>query len=84
MTDVVVAGGGLAAAVAESLAAWSPEHSFAGLELLRTDRVEFARFAQPPGFRADLPEVDKPTDRLYLAGDYTEWSVTKGAMESGQ
>lgn len=74
----------LAAEVAESLAAWYPEHSVAGLELLRTDRVEFAQFAQPPGFRAELPDVDEPTGQLYLAGDYTEWSAIQGAMESGR
>jgi phytoene dehydrogenase-like protein len=74
----------LAAEVAESLAAWYPEHSVAGLELLRTDRVEFAQFTQPPGFRANLPDVDEPAGQVYLAGDYTEWSAIQGAMESGR
>ncbi len=32
----------------------------AGLELLGTDRVESAQFAQPPGFWAGLPDVDEP------------------------
>ncbi|ERH10598.1 MAG: UDP-galactopyranose mutase [halophilic archaeon J07HX64] len=76
--------GSLAAEVAESLAAWYPEHSVAGLELLRTDRIEFAQFSQPPGFRSDLPDVDEPAGQVYLAGDYTEWSAIQGAMESGQ
>jgi predicted NAD/FAD-dependent oxidoreductase len=70
--------------VRETLAAWYPENSFAELELLRTDRIEFAQFAQPPGFRADLPAVDEPAGQVYLAGDYTEWSSIQGAMESGR
>lgn len=74
----------LAAEVAESLAAWYPEYSVGGLELLRTDRVEFAQFTQPPVFRADLPDVDEPAGQLYLAGDYIEWSVIQGAMERGR
>jgi phytoene dehydrogenase-like protein len=74
----------LAEEVRETLAAWYPENSFAELELLRTDRIEFAQFAQPPGFRADLPAVDEPAGQVYLAGDYTEWSSIQGAMESGR
>jgi phytoene dehydrogenase-like protein len=68
----------------ETLAAWYPENSFARLELLRTDRIDFAQFPQPPGFRADLPAVDEPAGQVYLAGDYTEWSSIQGAMESGR
>jgi phytoene dehydrogenase-like protein len=74
----------LAREVSETLAAWYPEHSFAGLELLRTDRIEFAQLAQPPGFHADLPSVDEPSGAVYLAGDYTEWSSIQGAIESGR
>jgi phytoene dehydrogenase-like protein len=70
--------------VRETLAAWYPENSFAELELLRTDRIEFAQFQQQPGFRAELPAVDEPAGQLYLAGDYTEWSSIQGAIESGR
>jgi phytoene dehydrogenase-like protein len=74
----------LAGEVRETLAAWYPENSFARLELLRTDRIEFAQFTQPPGFRGELPAVDGPAGQVYLAGDYTEWSSIQGAMESGR
>jgi phytoene dehydrogenase-like protein len=74
----------LADEVRERLAAWYPENSFADLALLRTDRIEFAQFAQPPGFRSELPAVDEPAGQVYLAGDYTEWSSIQGAMESGR
>ena len=73
----------LAEAVREALASWYPENQFGNLELLATDRVEFAQFAQRPGFRSALPAVDDPDGAVYLAGDYTRWSSIQGAMESG-
>jgi len=73
----------LAAEVRAALASWFPENQFAGLERLATDRIEFAQFDQPPGFRSELPAVDAPEGPVYLAGDYTEWSSIQGAMESG-
>jgi phytoene dehydrogenase-like protein len=74
----------LATAVEDALASWYPEHSFTDLELLATDRIEFAQFDQPPGFYDDLPVVDDPDGSVYLAGDYTRWSSIQGALESGQ
>ncbi|WP_274323501.1 NAD(P)/FAD-dependent oxidoreductase [Halosimplex aquaticum] len=74
----------LATAVRDALVTWYPEHRFDDLELVATDRVEFAQFAQPPGFRDDLPAVDDPDGSVYLAGDYTQWSSIQGALESGQ
>ncbi len=73
-----------ATAVRDALVTWYPEHRFDDLEHVATDRVEFAQFAQPPGFRADLPAVDAPEGSVYLAGDYTQWSSIQGALESGQ
>ncbi|MFB6297936.1 MAG: NAD(P)/FAD-dependent oxidoreductase [Salinirussus sp.] len=69
--------------VRAALADWFPENRFDELELRRTDRVEFAQFPQPPGFRRELPAVDAPDGPVYLAGDYTRWSAIQGAMESG-
>ncbi|PSP84273.1 phytoene dehydrogenase [Halobacteriales archaeon QS_1_68_17] len=74
----------LAERAVETLASWYPERRFDGAELLRTDRIEFAQFAQPPGFRASLPAVDAPDGPVVLAGDYTRWSSLQGAMESGR
>lgn len=74
----------LATEVRETLASWYPENNVADLELLRTDRIPFAQFAQPPGFRTGLPGVDAPPEPIYLAGEYTEWSSIQGAMESGR
>jgi phytoene dehydrogenase-like protein len=68
----------------EALGAWYPEHSFADLELVRTERVPFAQFDQPPGFRESLPGVRTPESPVYLAGDYTGWSSINAAIESGR
>ena len=67
-----------------ALSSWYPERSFADFELLGTERVPFSQFAQPPGSLDDLPGVDAPEGRCYLAGDYTRWSSIQGAMESGR
>jgi phytoene dehydrogenase-like protein len=74
----------LGATVRDALDSWFPENHFGGLEVVGVDRVEFAQFAQPPGFRADLPAVDAPEGPVVLAGDYTEWSSIQGALESGR
>ena len=68
----------------EALAAWYPERTIGGLEHLRTERVPFAQFDQPPGFLADLPEPDAPDGPVVLAGDYTRWCSIQGALESGR
>jgi protoporphyrinogen oxidase len=69
--------------VRETMASWYPEANLADLELVATDRVPFAQFAQPPGFRAGLPAVDDPDGPVFLAGDYTRWASIQGALESG-
>lgn len=74
----------LAAQVRKTLATWYPEHRFDDLELVHTDRIEFAQFAQPPGFYRDLPAVDAPDGPVYLAGDYTGWSSIHAALDSGR
>ncbi|MDQ2049302.1 NAD(P)/FAD-dependent oxidoreductase [Natronolimnohabitans sp. A-GB9] len=66
-----------------ALASWYPERTF-DLEVLHTDRIEFAQFDQPPGIYDRLPDVRDPTGPVYLAGDYTRWSSIQGAMESGR
>jgi phytoene dehydrogenase-like protein len=70
--------------VRDALASWYPENQFSGLELLATDRIDFAQFDQPPGFRSSLPSVDDPDGPVYLAGEYTKSSSIQGAMESGR
>lgn len=74
----------LATQTRETLSAWYPKRSFDGLEPLRTDRIPFAQFAQPPGIHESLPAVRDGGRRTYLAGEYTEWSSIQGAMESGR
>jgi phytoene dehydrogenase-like protein len=74
----------LAAEVRDALSAWYPEHNFDAFDLLHTDRVAFAQFAQPPGFWSDLPAVDAPEGPVYLAGDFTQWSSIHGALSSGR
>ena len=70
--------------VRETLASWYPEHRFDDAELRHTDRVGFAQFAQPPGFRDSLPTVREPGGGVYLAGDFTRWSSIQGALSSGR
>lgn len=67
-----------------ALEAWYPERHFGDLQLLATDRIEFGQFAQPPGIHADLPNVDAPEGRCYLAGEYTRWSALSAALDSGR
>ncbi len=68
----------------ETLESWYPDRRFDALETQRTDRIEFAQFAQPPGFRDRLPDPRDPDGPVYLAGDYTQWSSIQGAMKSGR
>jgi phytoene dehydrogenase-like protein len=74
----------LAEKTREALESWYPDRSFDDLELLETDRIPFAQFAQPPGIHDSLPDVRDGGRRTYLAGEYTEWSSIQGAMESGR
>jgi len=74
----------LAAEVREALSSWYPERDVGGIELRHTDRVEFAQFAQPPGFLSDLPDPGDPEGAVVLAGDYTQWCSIQGALESGR
>ncbi len=70
--------------VRNALDAWYPEHYFGDLDVVAVDRIEFAQFEQPPGFRNALPSVDAPNGPVVLAGDYTRWSSIQGALESGR
>jgi phytoene dehydrogenase-like protein len=74
----------LAVRTREALERWYPEYDFEGMELLDTDRIAFAQFDQPPGFRETLPTVDAPGGNVFLAGDYTRWSSIQGTMASGR
>ncbi|MFC7177257.1 FAD-dependent oxidoreductase [Halosegnis marinus] len=74
----------LADEVRDAMASWFPEARFDDLELRHTDRVDFAQFPQPPGFRDDLPAPDAPEGNVVLAGDYTRWCSIQGSMESGK
>ena len=73
----------LAATTREALERWYPARGFDDFELLHTDRIEFAQFAQPPGIFETLPGVDAPEGRCFLAGEYTEASSLNAAMASG-
>jgi phytoene dehydrogenase-like protein len=76
--------GRLADLTRDALARWYPERTFGGLETVHTERVPFAQFAQPPGFRAARPATTSPEGPVVLAGDYTQWSSIQGALESGR
>ena len=70
--------------VRDALASWFPENHFGDLEVIDIDRIGFAQFAQPPGFRAGAPSPNAPEGPVVLAGDYTEWCSIQGALESGR
>ncbi|GAA0243730.1 NAD(P)/FAD-dependent oxidoreductase [Haladaptatus pallidirubidus] len=74
----------LAEEVEKTLQEWYPERTFPNLELLHTDRIEFAQFAQPPGVFDSLPGNRTAQKSVYLAGDFTEASSLNAAMESGR
>ena len=76
--------GALAEETRLTLETWYPEREFTELEPIRTHRIEFAQFDQPPGIHDDLPGCRDPGGRTYLAGDYTAWSAIQGAMRSGR
>ncbi|WP_416839002.1 NAD(P)/FAD-dependent oxidoreductase [Haloferax sp. DFSO52] len=67
-----------------TLEAWYPDRYFDDLELVHTDYISFAQFAQPPGIHDSLPGHRDAPGRTYLAGDYTAWSSIQGAMRSGR
>ena len=67
-----------------ALESWYPERAFENLERVETHRIPFAQFDQPPGVYDDLPATRAAGGRVYLAGDYTRWSSTQGAMRSGR
>ena len=70
--------------VTEAMDSWYPENHFGELQIVGIDRIEFAQFPQPPGFRETLPAIDEPEGPVVLAGDYTRWSSIQGALESGK
>ena len=74
----------LAEATHRALESWYPERLFGRFDLVHTERVPFAQFAQPPGIHDELPDVRAPDEPVFLAGDYTRWSSIQGAIESGR
>ena len=73
----------LATLTRRTVESWYPERVFGRFDLLHTDRIGFAQFAQPPGIHEELPGPRDAGGGVYLAGDYTQWSSIQGAMESG-
>ncbi|RLM59516.1 FAD-dependent oxidoreductase [Halobellus sp. Atlit-31R] len=76
--------GALADETRLTLESWYPDRDFSDLDPVRTHRIEFAQFDQPPGVHETLPDHRAPGGRTYLAGDYTAWSAIQGAMRSGR
>jgi phytoene dehydrogenase-like protein len=74
----------LRTAAVDALSSWYPERRFDAVDLVATERVPFAQFAQPPGIHDRLPGPRAPAGAVYLAGDFTRWSSIQGAIESGQ
>ena len=55
-----------------------------GYTLLRTYRIPYAQFAQPPGIYSRLPGNHVNQPGLYVAAEWTEGSSINGAMTSGE
>jgi phytoene dehydrogenase-like protein len=59
-------------------------HAPGDWEIVRTVRVPFSQFAQPPGIYARLPGNKTAIGGLYLAGEATVDSSYNGAIASGE
>ena len=70
--------------VRRELANWYGVPDVRQLRLLQVDRLEFAQFAQPPGFARDLATNVAPLPNVLLASEATSMSSIQGAMESGE
>lgn len=66
------------------LAQWYPDADLTHWKLVKTYRIPFAQFAQPPGIYDQLPANRTTIEGLYLAGEYTKSSSIQGAMHSGE
>ncbi len=54
------------------------------LRHLRSYRIPFAQFQQPPGFAAQTPTPLTPLRNLWLTGEYLYQSSIEGAIASGE
>ncbi len=63
---------------------WFPDRNLKRWRLLKTYRIPFSQFAQPPGIYDQLPDNRTNVEGLYLAGEYTKSSSIQGAMHSGE
>ncbi|NJK72598.1 MAG: FAD-dependent oxidoreductase [Synechococcaceae cyanobacterium SM2_3_60] len=54
------------------------------LRHLRSYRIPFAQFQQPPGFSAQAPTPLTPLTNLFLTGEYLYQSSIEGAIASGE
>jgi phytoene dehydrogenase-like protein len=70
--------------VRAELSAWFGEEAVAGQRLLTLLRTEYALYAQPQGFVAELPPVRTGMPGLYDGGEATRSSSVNGAMEAGE
>jgi hypothetical protein len=59
-------------------------HAPGDWDILRTVRVPFSQFAQPPGIYARLPGNQTAIGSLYLASEATVDSSYNGAIASGE
>lgn len=66
------------------LAQWYPDADLTHWKLVKTYRIPFSQFAQPPGIYDQLPANRTTIEGLYLAGEYTKSSSIQGAMHSGE
>ena len=66
------------------LTSWFPEYNLTHWKLVKTYRIPFSQFAQPPGIYDRLPGNRTAIEGLYLAGEYTQSSSIQGAMHSGE
>ena len=71
-------------AVRGELGRWYGETSVNDLKLLHIDRIEFAQFAQPPGFTQNLVGHATPLQNVFVASEATSMSSLQGAVESGE
>ncbi len=66
------------------LTQWYPDADLSRWKLVKTYRIPFSQFAQPPGIYDQLPDNRTAIEGLFLAGEYTKSSSIQGAMHSGE
>ncbi|MCU0316692.1 MAG: FAD-dependent oxidoreductase [Fimbriimonadaceae bacterium] len=74
----------LAKSVRYEMSTWLPKAKVSAWRPLRVDRIPQAQMPQPVGFASQMAPIKTATEGLFLAGEYTTYLGSDGAIKSGQ